>query len=320
MITRETLPDAIRTAIRARHYSIRTEQAYLDWVDRFLKHYTGLPLDDLGPPHIQEYLNFLAEVRAVAASTQNQALNALLFAFREVLKRDPGYLDGLVRARHPERLPVVYSREEVTRILDRLEGRHRLMASLLYGCGMRLMECVRLRVKDVDFTYRQITIRRAKGDKDRVTMLPDRLVAPLQRHLQAVRTEHDADLAAGYGEVYLPEALARKYPSAGRQWGWQYVFPASRRSVDPRSGVERRHHINESTLQKAVRAAARAAGIVKPGGCHSLRHSFATHLLERGQDIRTVQELLGHNDVRTTMIYTHVLNRGGKGVRSPLDE
>ena len=239
--------------------------------------------------------------------------------YRDVLKQELGLLDDVERAKRPVRLPVVLTQAETRALLARLDGRYGLMASLLYGSGMRLMECVRLRVKDVDFAYRQVTVREGKGQKDRVTLLPNAVVEPLRRHMEGVPVLHEQDLTDGFGEVYLPYALATKYPNAAREWGWQYAFPASQRSIDPRSGKERRHHVDEQGLQRAVKRAVRAAGLAKRATCHTLRHSFATHLLENGYDIRTVQELLGHKDVKTTMIYTHVLNRGGKGVRSPLD-
>jgi integron integrase len=272
----------------------------------------------MGAAEVEAFLTHLAVNEHVAASTQNQAFSALLFLYREVLHQDLGPIDAL-RAKKPKRLPTVLTREEVRRVLDQLSGTHQLMAKLLYGSGLRLMECLRLRVKDLDFAQRAIIVRDGKGEQDRVTMLPDSLIAPLQEHLQRVKRLHQEDLAKGYGTVYLPDALAEKYPNAGREWGWQYVFPADRLSVDPRSGTVRRHHMDESTVQRAIRAAAKAAGIPKPVSPHTFRHSFATHLLENGYDIRTVQELLGHKDVRTTMIYTHVLQRGGRAVRSPLD-
>jgi len=268
---------------------------------------------------MEQFLNHLAVEKEVAASTQNQALSALVFLYREVLKQDFEWMDNLERAKKPARLPVVLTESEVRHVLAHLDGRNWLMAGLLYGAGLRLMECIRLRVKDLDFEYRQITIRDGKGAKDRVTMVPESSVDILRAHLERVKAFHQQDLAAGYGNVYLPFALERKYQNAGRQWGWQYVFPAAKRSADPRSGVERRHHIDEKSLQRAVRTAVREARISKPATCHTFRHSFATHLLQKGHDIRTVQELLGHKDVSTTMIYTHVLNRGGRGVRSPLD-
>lgn len=313
------LLDQVRDRLRARHYSIRTEEAYLYWIRRFI-HFHGLRHpQELGVPEIEAFLTHLAVVENVAASTQNQALAALLFLYRDVLHIDLGPV-APVRAKKPQRLPTVLSRDEIQRIFAHMSGLHLLMARLLYGTGMRLMECLRLRVKDIDFERREIIIRDGKGEKDRVTLLPQSLIAPLQEHLKHVKTLHEKDLAQGYGAVYLPYALERKYPNAAREWGWQYVFPAATLSVDPRSGVTRRHHMDESGLQKAVRAAAQKAGITKPVSCHTFRHSFATHLLEAGYDIRTVQELLGHKDVRTTQIYTHVLNRGPLGVRSPLDD
>ena len=266
-----------------------------------------------------EFLTHLARVGDVSASTQNQALSALLFLYKGVLKQEIGWLKQVERAKKPARLPVVLSRDEVHKIFAHLHGTPGLMAGLLYGSGLRLMECVRLRVKDVDFAYARITVRDTKGGRDRVTMLPVNLTAPLQRHLQKVKAQHEQDLADGFGEVWLPDALARKYPNAAREWSWQFVFPSSRISVDPRSQVRRRHHIDESALQQAVKKAVRAATLTKPASCHTFRHSFATHLLENGYDIRTVQELLGHKDVTTTMIYTHVLNKPGIGVQSPLD-
>ena len=274
----------------------------------------------MGSPEIEAFLTHLAVKENVAASTQNQALAALLFLYREVLNKDlDGPIDAM-RAKRPKRLPTVLTKEEVSKVIGFLSGTNQLMVKLLYGSGLRLMECVRLRVKDVDFAQRQIIVRDGKGMKDRVTMLPDVLIPPLQEHLRHVKRIHDDDLAKGYGSVYLPFALERKYPNANREWIWQYVFPAYKRSTDPRSGAIRRHHIHESGLQKAVKRAAKLAGINKRVTCHTFRHSFATHLLENGYDIRTVQELLGHKDVRTTMIYTHVLKRGGLAVRSPLDE
>jgi len=273
----------------------------------------------MGATEISQFLSHLARERNVAASTQNQALSALLFLYRQVLNETIEWVENVERAKKAQRLPVVFRREEVHAVLSHLRGEMWLMSSLLYGSGLRLMECLRLRVKDVDFPRLQITVREGKGNKDRVTMLPKPLDEPLQRHLVRVKTLHEADLREGFGRVYLPFALARKYPNAEKAWGWQYVFPASKRSVDPRTGETRRHHMAETALQKAVKEAIRRAGIHKPGSCHTLRHSFATHLLEDGYDIRTIQELLGHADVQTTMIYTHVLNKGGKGVKSPLE-
>jgi len=268
---------------------------------------------------VSEFLSFLATQRGVAASTQNQALSALLFLYKHVLGQELPWLDGVTRAKRPVRRPTVLTRAEVARLLAQVTGTKWLMASLLYGSGLRQIEVLMLRVKDVDFAYRQILVRDGKGGKDRVTMLPEPLVSPLQAHFGRVRALHQRDLAGGHGEVWLPDALARKYRSAGRQWGWQFVFPSGRLSAEPETGVVRRHHVYPDTLHRAVKSAAAAARIVKPVSCHTLRHSFATHLLEAGHDIRTVQELLGHADVSTTMIYTHVLNKGGRGVASPLD-
>ncbi len=312
------LLDRVRDAIRLKHYSIRTEQAYVNWIKRYIYFHGVRHPAEMGAPEIQAFLTHLAVDQNVAASTQNQALSALLFLYKEVLKRDLGPIDAL-RAKKPKRLPTVLTKEEVRRVFQHMSGIHLLIARLLYGSGLRLMEGVRLRVKDLDFEYHTITVRDGKGAKDRVTMLPETLVVPLQDHLRTVKRTHEEDLAKGYGAVYLPYALERKYPNANKEWIWQYVFPANRLSVDPRSGVVRRHHIHESSVQKAVRAAAQAAGIPKRVSPHTLRHSFATHLLEAHYDIRTVQELLGHKDVKTTMIYTHVLNKGGLAVRSPLD-
>ena len=274
----------------------------------------------MGEEEIRAYLSHLAVNRNVAASTQNVALAALLFLYRDVLKKNLARIEDIERARLPTRLPVVFTREEVRALMKRLSGVDLIAASLMYGAGLRLMECLRLRVKDIDFSYNQITIRSGKGEKDRVTMLPASLKEPLRCHLLNVRLIHQTDLRQGLGEVYLPYALERKFSGAARQWGWQYVFPAQGLTRDPRSGNLRRHHVHESKIQRAVKNAIRASRITKRGSCHTFRHSFATHLLEDGYDIRTVQELLGHKDVRTTMIYTHVLNRGGRGVKSPLDQ
>ena len=312
------LLNQVRRACRTKHLSLRTEKAYVRWTRRFvLYHGTRHPLE-LDEANVRAFLTHLAVERQVAASTQNQALSALLFLYTHVLERPLGELGKLVRANRPKRLPVVLTRAEVQAILPHLQGVHHLVASLLYGSGLRLLEGLHLRVKDVDFGYAQLTVRDGKGQKDRVTILPASATEPLQRHLGIVRLKHENDLAAGYGAVYLPYALARKYPNAARAWGWQYVFPASKRSKDPRSGVVHRHHLSEQAVQYAVRRAVRASDVDKPASCHTFRHSFATHLLEDGADIRTVQELLGHKDVRTTMIYTHVMGRG-IAVRSPLD-
>ena len=309
----------VREAIRARHYSYRTEQMYCQWIRRYILFFNKRHPLEMGEGEINTFLSHLATDDKVAASTQNQALAALLFLYREVLGREIGQLEGVVRAKRPQRLPVVLSQPEVRAVLDRMEGTPKLMVSLLYGAGLRLMECMRLRVKDLDFGRGEITVRQGKGNKDRGTVLPSSLVPQLKDHLTRVKALHERDLAAGCGEVVLPGALARKYPGAPKEWGWQWVFPSSTRSRDPLTGKVGRHHANERALQRAVRTAARGAGITKPVGPHTFRHCFATHLLERGQDIRTVQELLGHSDLSTTMIYTHVLNKGWKGVKSPLD-
>jgi integron integrase len=313
------LLDQVHDAIRLRHYSIRTEQAYTDWIKRFILFHDKRHPREMGEEEVSQFLTYLARHDNVAASTQNQALSALLFLYKEVLKQEIGWLKNVERAKKPPKLPVVLSPAEVRRIFAHLRGVEKLMAALLYGSGLRLMECVRLRVKDVDFAYAQITVRDAKGGKDRVTMLPLNLAEPLKRHVAKVKIQHEQDLEDGFGSVHLPFALARKFPNAEREWAWQYVFPSSRLSFDPRSGKKQRHHIAEGILQAALKNAVRASGITKPATCHSLRHSFATHLLENGYDIRTVQELLGHKDVSTTMIYTHVLNKPGIGVKSPMD-
>jgi integron integrase len=313
------LLDEVRGRLRVRHYSLRTEQAYLGWIRRFIHANGKRHPRDLGGREVEAFLTRLATRGNVAAGTQNQALSALLFLYREVLQQDLPWMSDIVRAKRPRRLPVVLTRDEVNLLLAQLQGRDWLMASLLYGSGMRLMECLRLRVKDVDFSRHDIIVREGKGDKDRHVPLPRKLVAALRAQIASTRVLHLADVASGFGEVYLPHALARKYPRAAREWGWQYVFPATQRSRDPRTGAIRRHHLDEKILQRAVQHGRQSAGIVKPATCHTLRHSFATHLLEAGQDIRTVQELLGHKDVSTTQIYTHVLNRGGRGVLSPLD-
>lgn len=313
------LLDQVRGVIRLKHYSIRTEQSYLGWIRRYILFHKKRHPREMGGEEVTQFLTDLAVHGNVTASTQNQALNAILFLYKEVLKVELPWMDGIHRAKKPSRLPVVFTRAEVKRLLAQLDGTLWLMASLIYGTGMRLMECVRLRVKDVDFHYKQIVIRDAKGQKDRVTMLPESLIEPLRNHLVRVKERYDQDLREGYGRVYLPHALDRKYPNAGREWGWQYVFPARSRSCDPRTKIIRRYHYAEDALQRALKNAIRNAGIIKPGTTHVLRHSFATHLLEDGYDIRTVQDLLGHQGLNTTMIYTHVLQKGGRAARSPLD-
>ena len=313
------LLDQVRDKIRVKHYSIRTEKQYLQWIKRFIFFHGKQHPRDLGAAEVESFLSHLATEGNVSASTQNQALSALLFLYREVMGIVLPWMDTMVRAKKPQRLPVVLNRSEVALVLERMEGVYGLMARLLYGTGMRLMECCRLRVKDVDFGQREILIREGKGAKDRVTMLPSTLILPLQEHLAKRRRLYEDDFAKGMAEVFLPDALARKFPKAANEWAWQYIFSSGSYSVDPRSGNERRHHIDEKLLQRAMKRAVTASGIVKLATPHTLRHSFATHLLQNGYDIRTVQELLGHSDVSTTMIYTHVLNKGGRGVVSPLD-
>ena len=313
------LLDQVRERVRVKHYSIRTELCYVEWVRRYVLFHGKRHPRELGPREVEAFLTHLAVAGRVSASTQNQAKSALLFLYREVLEQQLPWLDGVVGAKQGHRLPVALTREESGALLLRMSGTTGVVARLLYGSGLRLMEALRLRVKDVDFGRGEIVVREGKGNRDRVTMLPAVLVNPLQAHLQWVQVLHNGDIARGLGEVYLPFALSRKYPAAGREWGWQYVFPSHKLSVDPRGGVWRRHHLDEQTIQRAVRAAAHEAGIHKPVSPHTLRQSFATELLQSGYDIRTVQELLGHKDVSTTMIYTHVLNKGGRGVRSPLD-
>ena len=314
------LLDLVRETLRLKHYALRTEEAYVQWIRRFILFHNKRHPREMGMPEIRAFLTHLATEEHVAASTQTQALSALLFLYRQVLHQelDPLDLDA-IRAQKPKRLPTVLTRVEVQRVLAQMTGIHLLMARLLYGSGLRLMECLRLRVKDVDFELHQITVRDGKGAQDRVTMLPESVIPALRDQLTHGRALHEQDLANGYGCVFLPDALERKYPNACKEWGWQYVFPSERISRDPRGEMLRRHHLDESGLQKAVRAAAKAAGIAKPVGPHTFRHSFATHLLEAHYDIRTVQELLGHKDVKTTMVYTHVLNRGPLAVKSPLD-
>src|SRR5213082_1861693 len=314
------LLDQTRDVLRLKHYSLRTERSYCDWIERFIHFHHLRHPGEMGASGITEFLTHLARVGNVAASTQNQALSAILFLYQQVLKQDVSWIDDVERAKKPKRIPVVLTRDEVHKIFAHLHGMSRLMAGLLYGSGLRLMECVRLRVKDVDFGYARITVRDGKGAKDRLTMLPVNLSQPLRRHILRIKAQHEQDLEDGFGTVHLPFALSRKFPNAVREWAWQYVFPSSRIAVDPRSDKRQRHHVAEGILQSAIKKAVDASGIVKRANCHSLRHSFATHLLTKGYDIRTVQELLGHKDVSTTMIYTHVLNKPGLGVRSPLDD
>ncbi len=313
------LLDQVRTTIRLRGMSYQTEKTYADWIKRFILFHNKRHPKEMSAPEIRDFLAHLVNDRNVAPSTQNQALHAILFLYREVLQIELPVIGDLQPAKKEPRLPVVFTREEVQAILKQMTGLKWLMASLLYGTGIRLTELLRLRVKDIDFNQNQITVRQGKGNKDRVTMLPQSLKEPLHEHLVKVKNAHEVDLREGFGNVELPYALEKKYPQAVREWKWQYVFPAPKRSIDPRSRIERRHHLDPSVLQKAVKEAMRAAQITKHGSCHTFRHSFATHLLEAGHDIRTVQELLGHADVSTTMVYTHVLNAGGLGVRSPLD-
>jgi integron integrase len=311
--------DDLRGVIRRKNYSIRTEIAYVDWVRRFVRFCDMTHPRECGAAHVEAFLTHLAVEGRVTASTQNQARSALLFLYKEVLGLELPWLDDVVTAKRPAKLPVVLTVDEVRRLLDRTDGVHGLVLTLLYGTGMRVLEALRLRVKDVDFERREIVVREGKGLRDRVTMLPESLIDELRRQIERARRIHAIDLENGYGEVYLPYALARKYPRAGREWRWQYVFPADRLSKDPRGGAIRRHHVLPQAVQRALHDALRRAGIAKPATPHTLRHSFATHLLDSGYDIRTVQELLGHQDVSTTMIYTHVLNKGGRAVVSPLD-
>jgi integron integrase len=313
------LLDEVRQAIRRRHYSDRTEKAYVHWIKRYIFFHNKRHPQEMAEAEIARFLSSLATAGRVSASTQNQAFNALLFLYDAVLNKKIGLIDGVVRAKRPQRLPVVLTKDEVKKVIDHINGVPRLMAILLYGAGLRLMECCRLRVKDIDFSRNEIVVRSGKGNKDRHTMLPSAVRESLIQHLRGAKLQHEDDLKKGLGRVSLPNALDRKYPNAGKEWGWQWVFPATSHYTDEVTGEKRRHHLHESVLQRAFKEARIKAGVFKPAGCHTLRHSFATHLLENGYDIRTVQELLGHNDVSTTMIYTHVLNRGGKGVRSPAD-
>jgi integron integrase len=313
------LLDRVRASLYARHYSKRTVRAYLGWIRRFIRFHGDHDPETMGGPEVGAFLSDLAREGKVSASTQNQALAALLFLYRQVLGRELEWLGEMVHAKRPKTVPVVLDQREARDLLARLQGPVWLVCALLYGGGLRLLEALRLRVKDLDLERREVVVRRGKGGKDRRTVLPSALVEPLRTHLATVKALHDSDLAGGAGAVIVPDALDRKYPNLPREWGWQWVFPATRAYLDRDTGQPRRHHLHETVIQRAVRQAAIAAGIAKPASPHTLRHSFATHLLEDGYDIRTIQELLGHKDVATTMIYTHVLNRGGRGVRSPLD-
>ena len=319
MTKQPTLLEVVQQKIRVKHYSIRTETQYLQWVRRFILFHNKRHPREMGGKEVEAFLSHLATHGNVSSSTQNQALSALLFLYREVLGQVLPWMDNVIRAKKPQRLPVVLSKQEVAKILDHMQGTYGLIARLLYGTGMRIMECCRLRVQDIDFNRGELLIRNGKGAKDRVTMLPKSLIEPLKAHLIWRKTVFDNDVAKGKAEVFLPDALERKYPDAATSWPWQYVFCSGSYSVDPRSGRERRHHLDEKLIQRAVKKAVTEAGINKLATPHTFRHSFATHLLESGYDIRTVQELLGHSDVSTTMIYTHVLNKGGRGVSSPLD-
>jgi integron integrase len=314
------LLDQLRDAIQNKHYSYSTEKTYVHWAKRYILFHNQRHPAEMGALEIEAFLSHLAQETNVSASTQNQAFNALLFLYRNVLQIELAIPIHALRAKRAQHLPTVLSRTEVNQVLSGMQGLHQLMARLLYGCGLRLMECLRLRVKDIDFEQSQVVVRDGKGEKDRLTMLPASLVEPLKAQIVFVKQQHERDLANGYGSVELPYALARKYPNADKELSWQYVFPSDRLSTDPRSGITRRHHLDPSGLQRAVKTAAKLAKINKPVSPHTFRHCFATHLLEAGYDIRTVQELLGHKDVKTTMVYTHVLNRGPKAVRSPLDE
>ena len=313
------LLDQVRRKIRLKGYSIRTEKTYVEWIRRFILFHDKRHPKEMGKAEIESFLAHLVIQRNVASSTQNQAFNAILFLYDQVLEAKMPDDIQAIRSKKPARVPTVMTHDETHKMIAVMSGVHRLMAKMMYGCGLRVLECLRMRVKDIDFALNQIVVRDGKGKKDRITVLPDGIKADIEIHLQYVKRIHQQDLCRGFGRVYLPNALERKYPSANKQWGWQYVFPSKSLSIDPRAGAKRRHHMHESGIRKAIRQAAKMCGIIKPVGCHTLRHSFATHLLMDGYDIRTVQELLGHKDVSTTMIYTHVLNRGGRGVVSPLD-
>lgn len=314
------LLDRVRNALRVRHYSLRTEEAYINWIKRYIYFHNKKHPESLGEKEITGFLSYLATEKHVSASTQNQALSALLFLYKQVLEIELDWLTDVVRAKRPKRLPVVLSRPQLEQLFSLMDGRNKLLAELMYGSGLRLMECLRLRVKDIDFDYQHILVRSGKGNKDRVTVLPSNLIEKLTDQLDYAHNLHNTDLTEGFGRVHLPYALHRKYPNADREWGWQYVFPSGNRSRDPLDAQIKRHHLDEKNVQRAIRNAARKAGFTKPASSHTMRHCFATHLLEDGYDIRTVQQLLGHKDVKTTMIYTHVMQKGAQGVRSPLEK
>jgi len=319
IVKQPKLLDQVRSAIRTKHYSYRTEKSYIHWIRRFILHHNKRHPNEMGEEENTQFINQLATREKASASTQNLALCAIIFLYKNIIKQEIGDLQ-ILWAKKPKRLPVVFTRSEVKRVLDQFRGTNWLMANLLYGAGLRLTECLQLRVGDIDFEYKQITVRNAKGEKDRVTMLPEKIIEPLKKHLKNVKLLHEKDVKNGYDSVYLPYALERKYPNAGRELCWKFIFPATKISTDPKTGIHRRHHIYENVLQKAVKVAIRKAGITKHASCHTFRHSFATHLLERGQDIRTIQEWLGHKNIETTQIYTHVLNKGVLGVKSPADD
>jgi len=314
------LMDQVRDVLRVHHYSLRTEQSYTHWIKRFILFHGKRHPREMGKNEIAAFLTHLAVQKDVSPSTQNQALSAILFLYKKVLNIEPDWIEGVVRAKRPKRLPVVLKRDVVMKLLNQLSGTQKLLAFLIYGSGLRLMEAARLRVKDVDFDYGQLIIRAGKGDKDRVTILPDSLREPLKKQFELARRYFELDRQEASPGVELPHAIERKYPNAGKEWPWFWVFPAKNRSTDPRTQIVRRHHVYEKTLQRSIKQAARNLGLPAPVSVHTLRHCFATHLLENGYDIRTLQELLGHKDLNTTMIYTHVLQKGGRGARSPLDE
>lgn len=319
-VQKPKLLDQVRNAMRVAHYSYRTEQSYIGWIKRYIFFYDKTHPQELNHTHIEAFLTHLAVVGKVSASTQNQALSALLFLYQQVLNIDLPFLDDITKAKRPKHIPTVLNHSEIKQLFLHLDGIHLLMAKLIYGSGMRLMDCLRLRIKDVDFERKEITIRDGKGSKDRITLLPHSLIEPLQEHLTKVKQQFERDKYNQLPAVETPFALAKKKPNAGKEWAWYWVFPSKTVSTDPISGIVRRHHTHEKALQRAIKKASLAANIAKPVSTHTLRHSFATHLLQSGYDIRTIQELLGHSDVSTTMIYTHVLNTNGLGVLSPLDE